>query len=132
MCQNEYYSQKVTACLYDESLVTDENSRYIVATSLETERPLNARPECGVNFLPWSPEGDGFSIAPGRANHDSDGYIIVRNMMPQPAFTQAIQNTRAPGDEETVLGDYMPKGRYLSRADFEALGCSELRAALMP
>jgi hypothetical protein len=43
-------------------------------------------------------------------------------MLPAADFHQAIQDTRIPGDEASVLGPYMTTGEYMSTAQFEALG----------
>ncbi len=45
-------------------------------------------------------------------------------MLPSPSFRHAIQNTRAPGDERSVLGSYLPTGTYYpDKRAFERLGC---------
>ena len=45
-------------------------------------------------------------------------------MLPADDFNQAIQNTMTAGDEASVLGDFMPKATYMSKAEFEDLGCA--------
>lgn len=125
LCQNQNYSQKVEACLHDEQLVLlDEGTReYVIVTAHEADRPANARPECGVNFLAWSEEGDGLSILEGRANNANDGFLIMRNMLPSANFDHAVQRTEIPGDEKQVMGPYLPNAKYFDKAEFEALGC---------
>lgn len=56
----------------------------------------------------------------------NDGFLILRNMLPDAAFTHAIQNTAVPGTWSLVMGPYLPKVTYMSRADFEAKGCASL------
>ncbi|WP_076414248.1 hypothetical protein [Shewanella sp. UCD-KL12] len=126
ICQNEYYSQMVTDCIYDEQLTVDEEGYYTVVTSLLDDKPLNATNECGYNYLPWTEKGDGFGrMVEGGENRLNEALLIVRNMLPKEDFHQAIQNTAVPGDEYAVMGAYLPTTEYMSRTDFEGLGCSQ-------
>jgi hypothetical protein len=45
-------------------------------------------------------------------------------MVRAPNFNQAVHNTSVPGDEAEVMGEYLPKGRYFTKAEFEGLGCN--------
>ncbi|ABV85945.1 hypothetical protein [Shewanella pealeana] len=124
ICQNEYYSQVVTACLFDEELVVDSDGYYTVITSPATSKPSNANAECGYNYLPWTEQGDGFGrVIEGGNNKLNEALLIVRNMLPKAGFAQAIQNTRKPGDEYAIMAEYLPTTEYMSQADFESLGC---------
>ena len=50
-------------------------------------------------------------------------------MLPDPSFTQAIQNVGTLGEEREVMGGYYPRSRYLeTAADFERRGCRRGRA----
>lgn len=124
ICQNEYYSQKVTSCLFDEQVDTNKNGDFTIVTSLPEDRPKNATKECGVGYLKWSDQGDGFSLAEGRENHKTDGRLLIRNMLPASNFYNAIQLTKKPGDEAQVLGQYLPTITYYTKQEFEALGCN--------
>lgn len=123
ICQNEYYSQKVEACLYDEQITIQPDGEYLIVTSKLSDKPSNVSEECGIDYLPWSEAGDGFSIVDGMQNNIQDALILVRNMLPVNSFDQAVQNTVTPGDESTVMGEYLPTAQYFTKADFEALGC---------
>ena len=123
MCQNEWYSQKVTDCLYDEQISINPDGQYTIVSSLLEDRPNNATEECGIGFIEWSDQGDGFSIVEGRENHSTDGLIIVRNMLPTNNFNQAVQNTSTPGDEADVMAEFLPTAQYFTSDEFEALGC---------
>ena len=123
ICQNEYYSQKVTACLFDEQITIQPDGEYLIVTSTEANKPTNVSSECGIDFLPWSEDGDGFAMVEGQQNNVNDALVIVRNMLPVNEFSQAVQNTTTPGDEQTVMGEYLPTAQYFTKADFEALGC---------
>ncbi|MBL4797188.1 MAG: hypothetical protein JKY50_07230 [Oleispira sp.] len=123
LCQNEYYSQKVTGCLHDEQVTINPDGYFTIVTSLESERPSNATDACGIGYLPWSAKGDGFSIIPDRLNHENDALLILRNMLPVNGFAKTAQNTTTPGDESAVLAEFMPTVQYFTQAEFEALGC---------
>lgn len=123
ICQNEFYSQKVTSCLFDEEININTDGKYTIVTSLPKDRPKNATEECGVGYLEWSDNGDGFSIVKGRQDHETDGRLIVRNMLPSSNFYNAIQNTQTPGDESQIMRDYLPDATYYTKEEFEALGC---------
>ena len=61
ICQNEgYLTTAVADRLYDEQIPTDRAGNYTIVTSLPTDRPSNAHAKCGVAFLPWPANGDGF------------------------------------------------------------------------
>lgn len=117
ICQNESYATtRGAGCLYDEQVPVDAENQYTIVTSLPGDRPSNATERCGVGYVPWPENGDG-------AGHPNDGFVIVRNMLPAADFHQAVQDTKLPGDEEQVLGPYLPRGTYMTTAEFEQLGC---------
>jgi hypothetical protein len=54
--------------------------------------------------------------------------LLWRQMLPSAEFRpHSIFNTAKLNEEEKVLGDYYPKARYVSQAEFEKLGCSSSR-----
>lgn len=117
VCQNEsIFTTKGAGCLYDVQVPVDRNHNYTIVSSLPADRPKNATARCGVGFVPWPENGDG-------AGHRNDGFLIVRNMLPSASFTQAVQNTKVPGDEAAVMGPYLPKGSYTTKAKFQKRGC---------
>ena len=117
-CMDEsVLTTRVMDCVYDEQIPLHAHRQYIVVTSRAADRPRNATARCGVAWMAWSPRGDG-----GR-DHDF-GWMQVRNMLPSPSFHHAIQDTRTPGDERSVLDGYLPTGRYYkTKQAFEKLGC---------
>lgn len=123
LCQNEFYSQAVKECLYDEQVQINADGFYTIVTSMPGDRPDNASEECGVSFLPWPDKGDGFSYIEGRTDDLDSSFLLLRHMLPADGFDQAIQNTSTAGDEAEVLGEFMPKAGYMSRSEFEGLGC---------
>ncbi|MCW3039548.1 MAG: hypothetical protein JWM31_1453 [Solirubrobacterales bacterium] len=117
ICQNEsLYTTKGAGCLYDSQIPVDAQGNYTIVTSRSADRPKNATAKCGVAYLPWPKNGDG-------DGHLDDGLLLVRNMLPSPSFHQAVQNTKTPGDEAKVMGPYLPRGSYLTKAKFQQRGC---------
>ncbi|KYQ83996.1 hypothetical protein AWW72_11385 [Acinetobacter sp. NRRL B-65365] len=125
ICSNEIISTATNYCLYDENIQkVDKDGFYTIVASLAEDRPANAREECGVYFLELSPRGSGYTAEDGKAfGHTDFGLLIMRNLLPDPAFKHAVQNVKAWGDEKTVMGDYLPDIRYTSKAAFEDKGC---------
>jgi hypothetical protein len=123
LCQNEFYSQEVKECLFDEQVKINPDGFFTIVTSKPEDRPDTASEECGVGYLPWPNNGDGFSFIEGRMDDLDSSFLILRNMLPADDFDQAVQNTSIAGDEAEVMGEYMPKARYMSRSEFEGLGC---------
>lgn len=123
LCQNEFYSQAVKECLYDEQVTINPDGFFTIVTSKPEDRPDNANGECGVGYLPWPDNGDGFSFIEGRSDDPNSAFLLLRNMLPADDFEEAIQNTSVAGDEAEVMGEYLPRASYMSRAEFEGLGC---------
>lgn len=125
MCTNEIISYATNYCVYDEQINNvDKDGFYTIVSSLPEDRPANAREECGVYFLPLSPRGTGYLEEDGKAfGHQDFGLFIMRNLLPDPAFKQAVQNVKAWGEEKSIMGDYLPEIKYTSKQDFEAKGC---------
>jgi hypothetical protein len=120
LCVYETYSQRVQpqGCVFDELLPLDAQRGYRIVVSSPAQRPANARPECGYAWLEWSAAGDGL-------NHPEDGLLLLRNLVPGPGFTTAVQNVESPGEEAAVMGDYLPVVEYIDRAGVEQLGCGD-------
>lgn len=108
LCSVDFPTQRYWDCLYDEQLSTlGASNDYIVVVSHADQRPANARPECGVAWLNWGPL--------------SAAALILRNMLPSPDFSAAVQNITELDTEHEVMGPYYPYGGYSTRAAFEAL-----------
>lgn len=126
MCTNELITTATNACIYDEQIKNvDKDGFYTIVSSLPEDRPANAREECGVYFLPLSPRGSGYMAEDGKAiGHPDLGIFIMRNLLPNTEFNQAVQNVKAWGEEKTIMGDYLPEIKYTSQQDFESKGCN--------
>lgn len=105
VCQNEFLTQRVVACVPDEQAVLDAEGYYNVVISDPGARPAAADPAHGYNWLPW-----GFYY---------DGMIIVRNLLPAPDFAEAFHNVPQGTDPVSVSGDYFPQGSYCTQAVFD-------------
>ncbi len=117
LCTNEgLATTRFTDCVYDSNVVTDENRNYRIVVSKAENRPENATTECGVTWLDFGDQGDG-------AGNTSLSILILRNMLPNPDFKQAVQNIPRVGDETATMGEYLPLPVSTNTAEFEALGC---------
>jgi hypothetical protein len=108
LCSNEAATERFYACVTDDQVATDPTGSYTVVVSSAADRPPNARPACGVNWLPAGP-------AP-------DTLLIMRNMLPAPSFANSVQAARY-GHEAQDLGPYFPSTSYATVATVRALGC---------
>ena len=123
-CMNESIrTTRVSDCVYDEEIPVDDQGRYTIVVSRSEDRPANATQACGRAWVRWSDNGDGASYLGDELTDDDGGVLQVRTMLPDPTFAEAVQNTRTPGDEESVMGDYLPPLNYMSQADVESSGC---------
>jgi hypothetical protein len=118
LCMNESAATtRVMDCLFDEQIPRRSGGGFVVAIGLESNRPNNAGPECGTAWLRWSEHGD-------TLGRDTFGLLILRHILPAAQFRHSIGRVRAPGEEASTMGTYLPDLRYLSRREFEAMGCS--------
>jgi hypothetical protein len=112
------------------------NRRIFLVSRPGEERPNNAIEACGVNWLSW-----GFA---------SDSIVILRNMLADSSFPQAIQQIPPlPGQceepimnpnysaiidaqksEQNVQGSFFPYGTHMTKIEFEALGCPIVSGAI--
>ena len=102
-CQNDPYNQRYIACLRDDQVKVDDAGFYTIVVSTPANKPSCAsKKNSNVNWLPWGPQ--------------PWGSLILRHMLPDPGFSQAIQNASfdlgrtipPPGS----MGDYYPSARY--------------------
>jgi hypothetical protein len=116
LCQNESQTQRFIACATDDQTTVNRDGFMNYVVSTPGDRPANARPACGVTWIPWGPQ--------------AGGALIYRHMLPDPKFARAIQRVPAQGKERQVMGDYFPVSRYFAgKAAFEKLGCAQLRGS---
>ena len=132
ICTGEGFSTTETpngGCAPDYSIPLDGDGRYTVVISRRQDRPSNASERCGVAWINWGDGGDGTRGPDGKPLHPDSGFVLMRHLLADPGFAHAIQNVKATGTAEPVLGEYYPVPQYVSRAEFEALGCPGKGAA---
>jgi hypothetical protein len=123
ICNYEYFSQRAEACLFDEQIKVNDDGFYTIVIARQEDKPENATSDCGVSYLAWSPRGDGFGVVDGRENNVDDGWLDIRNLLPSKTFDN-VAPTPDTLDEEASMGEYLPKGQYFSKEEFEGLGCN--------
>ncbi|GLX83261.1 hypothetical protein [Thalassotalea eurytherma] len=129
LCTNEFYSQRVVDCIFDEEVIIDDDRDFVIVTSKAVNRPTNATKECGYNWIELPELGDNVSMEhdsaklTGQINNDNDAFVIIRNMVAEPDFTQATSNIDSFRAEKAIMGEYLPEGEYMSVGDFELLEC---------
>jgi hypothetical protein len=105
MCSNMSTTQFL-GCVKDDDVTLDADGFYTIVISTQANRPQTANSTCGIEWLPKGP----LPSAP----------IILRNMLPDPSFTQAIQHA-TQGTEQSTLGPYYPQGYFFDHAsNFDA------------
>jgi hypothetical protein len=108
LCGNDPPTQRFVACLNDDRVVTGADGLATFVMTTTGERPPNAKPECGLNWLPW---GNG-----------ARNVLIYRHMLPEAGFAQAIQRAAFEQEGATMVG-YLPVSEYRDAAGAQALGC---------
>jgi hypothetical protein len=91
----------------------------MIVVSRKEDRPSNATLENSVAWMEWSPRGEGID---GPKNRPDFGMLMLRIMANNPSWTQSPEKVTKPGMEEAVMGPYLPKGEYTTKAAFEASG----------
>jgi hypothetical protein len=104
--------------LYDMQLPLDKDGNYTIVVSRSGDRPKNAMPENGIAWMDWGP-GEGLGVAENRKDW---GMLIMRFLTPDPDWQNSPAKVSKPGDESSVMGSYYPRGEYMNRAAFEAMG----------
>ncbi len=116
LCQNESpVTTRGAGCLYDEQVPVDEDGDYTIVIGRPEDRPPTATAECGVAWLDWG-SGDG-------VDRPQAGTLILRHLLADPSFDQAIARVPEPGTERATMGPYLPRGRYVAAADLALDGC---------
>jgi hypothetical protein len=112
-------SGQIVDGLVDMQIPVDKDGNYTIVYSRAEDRPANATPENGVAWIEWSPRGEGIE---GPGNRTDFGMLMMRIMAPSADWAESPANVTKPGDEEKVMGAYYPKGEYMTKEAFEALG----------
>ena len=112
-CSNQGFANtRVNACVHDENVPVGPDGYYTLVVSRAADRPRNAIRQCGVAWLPMADDGDGAV--------DADVTVLqLRHMLGTQNFPHSVQAVGKPGDEAKDMGDYFPKGAYLTTSAFE-------------
>ena len=104
LCQNDPLDERYIACRRDDQVKVDRSGDYTIVVSQPVDWPQAAQKRCrAASWIPWGPQ--------------PQGVMIYRHMLPDPAFSQAVQNVQY-GQEQSQMGAYYPSGAYF--ADWKA------------
>jgi len=107
----------------DYQIPLDGAGHYTVVISRAADRPSNAQNRCGVAWINRGDNGDGTRDEKGALLHPDSGFVLMRNLLPDAGFSQAIQNVATAGSAAATMGEYYPAPRYMTTKEFEARGC---------
>ncbi|MBK9623152.1 MAG: hypothetical protein IPO38_00920 [Rhodocyclaceae bacterium] len=131
MCTGEGMSTTATpkhGCVADYQVPLDRDGRYTIVVSRAADRPANATNQCGVVWLNWGDKGDGTTDATGALLNPDYGMLIMRQMLADDGYAQAIKRISKNADVASTMGEYYPKAEYMaSKVDFESRGCAAKR-----
>ena len=105
--------------LTDLQIPLDAERHYTIVCSRKEDRPKNATIENGVAWLEWPEHGEGLNDPRNRKDF---AMLMLRIMANSPEWKERPDNILKPGDEEKVMGAYLPQGEYTTQAAFEAKG----------
>lgn len=112
-CSNQGFANtRVNACLHDEKIPVGPDGYYTLVVSRAADRPRNATPQCGIAWLPMADDGDGAA--------DEDATVLqLRHMLGTGDFKYAVQGVKSHRTMAEDMGEYYPRGRYLTVSAFE-------------
>jgi hypothetical protein len=96
----------------DFQTLLDASGYYTIVVARPLDVPKNATPNNGVTLLPWGIVEKGLAV-------------ILRNLIPNTNFPEAIQNIPAGASDPTirqVMGAYYPEARLCPKTLFEQQG----------
>ncbi|MEO6697841.1 MAG: hypothetical protein ABIR53_00425 [Paraperlucidibaca sp.] len=108
LCQNEFATQRYTACRIDKNTPLDSEGYFTVAVSDAAERPVFATDEDGITWLPWGPY--------------PDGLLLYRQMLAHPDFAKAIKHVPKGEALEPTMGAFAPQVTYCRAVIFDQPG----------
>lgn len=112
-CSNQGFANtRVNQCVYDEHIPVGPDGYYTLVVSRAADRPRNATARCGVAWLPMADDGDG-------AVDDDVTVLQLRHMLGTGEFRHAVQGIRKHSTMAADMGEYFPRGRYMSTSAFE-------------
>lgn len=107
-------------CVMDENVVRDRNERYTIVISTASDRPANARRECGVTWMPWRVGGAAVHWRFKSTRRDTWPHAPQRVAWAQGDYaSSAFESDALSG----VMQEYFPRGRYLTKSEVESWEC---------
>ena len=106
-------------CVFDQQVPLTKKRRYTIVVGRPADRPRNARPTCGYQWINYG-QGENY---PDPAARDYVDTMYMRFMAVDPGWKNAPQKVKAPGTERKVMGAYFPKSKYWTKSEFAKLGC---------
>ncbi len=112
-CSNQGFANtRVNDCVHDEAIPVGPDGYYTIVLSRKDDRPRNAHASCGIAWLPMADDGDGAV--------DADVTVLqLRHMLGMQNFPHAVQAISNPGAIAKDMGEYFPRGRYITTSAFE-------------
>ena len=112
-CSNQGFANtRVNDCVHDENVPVGPDGYYTIVVSRKSDRPRNAISQCGIAWLPMADDGDGAV--------DADVTVLqLRHMLGTGDFKNAVQAINGHGSIAKDMGEYFPRGRYISTSAFE-------------
>ncbi|HWS96058.1 MAG TPA: DUF1254 domain-containing protein [Candidatus Methylomirabilis sp.] len=112
-------SGQIVDALTDMQVPLDKDGYYTIVYSRKEDRPANATAQNGVAWIEWSPRGEGVDTPQNRTDF---GMLMLRFIQNDPNWAQSPDKVTKPGLEESVMGPYYPRGEYMDKSTFEAIG----------
>ncbi len=128
--EGKKYPALLYGCLMDDEILVNSKNEYIIVFSRRDQRPSNARPECGVTWQAYGPESvqaftlRWMSVIPD--DHLPEYAPDIDNIpWSTGAWSQPTWNRKLIGfnNQDGILGPYQPLIHYLTKEEFENLGC---------
>jgi hypothetical protein len=110
----------------DENVVSNSSGHFATVLSAERDPPANVRAECGITWLAWTAGGEGITW---RSKSTS---LNIWAHAPEPVSWQKgdyALDMFDPNALKSVIGEYYPSGRCISKVQVEALGYPQCRRA---
>jgi hypothetical protein len=107
VCSNDFPTTRYVACTADRSMRLDRDGYFTVVISDPAHKPANLRRT--DNWLPAGPYPDIF--------------VLYRQMLPDPSFSEAIQFAPSAAAAAQTMGAYYPDTRICTTAAFEQNRC---------
>lgn len=121
MCTNLLITPApVVECAHDHEVALDDDGRYVFVIGADEDRPSDAAlSRSTATWLQW------FGPLAAASPTKPIGNLILRNMLPDQSFTDAIQGIGEPQSNaaaRAAMGPYYPEATYCDHHVFERSG----------